>query len=235
MRWARDARRLLDRVAFERDAGARAERIATACLGLPYVSGPLRGGPEEEEQLVVDLRAFDCVTFVESVLALARSRSVEGFLREIRQTRYRDGCVDWSRRLHYFSDWMRSNEHRGALRIRTRGRGSRSIEARLAFIEALPAHRVRFHVVPKSALQLARPRISAGSVIAFASLRSKLDFFHTGLLRIDRADGRGAEGLTLVHASRSAGEVRAEPLDAFLKRNRMRGIAFASLLDGGGR
>jgi hypothetical protein len=132
--------------------------------------------------------------------------------------------VDWSARLHYFSDWMKYNQRRGALKIRTRGPGSRPIETGLGVIEGLPLRRARFHVVPKQKIHLARRRITDGSIVAFASTRSKLDFFHTGLIFI-------SDELMLCHASRKAKKVIAEPLERYLKRNRMRGIAFASVED----
>jgi len=197
-------------------------RIAEAWLGRPYIADSLIGGPDRPEKLMVNLQAFDCVTFIECVLAKARSRSRKGFIEELKKIRYRKGRVEWSARLHYFSDWMKSNQKRGVIRIRTRGPGSRSVETGLDVIAGLPARRVRFHVVPKQKIHLARGRIRDGSVVAFASTRSKLDFFHTGLIFI-------GDGLILYHASRKAKKVIAEPLEDYLKRNRMRGIAFASL------
>ena len=197
-------------------------KTADAWVGRPYVSDSLIGGPDEPEKLVVNLEAFDCVTFIESILALARSRSRKGFIDELKRTRYREGRVEWSSRLHYFSDWMKSSQKRGAINIRTRGPGSRIIETKLGVVEGLPERRVRFHVVPKQKVHLARRRISDGSIVAFASTRSKLDFFHTGLIFNE-------EGMLLYHASRKAKKVIAEPLTDYLKRNRMRGIAFATV------
>jgi hypothetical protein len=192
-------------------------RIANAWLGRPYVADSLIGGPDRPERL-----ALDCVTFIECVLAKARSRSRKGFIGELKKIRYRGGRVDWSTRLHYFSEWMKSNQKRKVIKIRTRGPGSRSIETSLDVIEGLPARRARFHVVPKQKIHLARRRILDGSIVAFASTRSKLDFFHTGLIFI-------GDELMLYHASRKAKKVIAEPLEKYLKRNRMRGIAFASV------
>ena len=208
-------------LADEQDIGRRMRRVADAWAGRPYTANSLIGGPGQPERLVVDLQAFDCVTFIECVLAMARSRSRKGFVDELKKTRDREGRVEWSSRLHYFSDWMKSNQKRGAIKIRTRGPGSHSIGTGLEVIEGLPARRARFHVVPKQKIHLARRRISDGSIVAFASTRSRLDFFHTGLIF-------NAEGMLLYHASRKAKKVIAEPLDDYLKRNRMRGIAFAS-------
>lgn len=204
------------------ETARRLRETADAWVGRPYVANSLIGGPDQPEELVVNLRAFDCVTFIECVLAAARSRSPRGFVDELKRTRYREGRVGWSSRLHYFSDWMKSNQARGAIKIRTRGTGSGCIEAGLDVVAGLSARRVRFHVVPKSKIHLARRRIRDGSIVAFASTRSKLDFFHTGLIFVE-------EEMLLCHASRKAKRVIAEPLAGYLKRNRMRGIAFASV------
>lgn len=220
-------------VAGEPDLAGRLLRIANQFLDLPHVSNPLVGGPEEPERLVINFRGLDCVTFIETVLALARSRSRRGFVAELKKTRYRNGQVDWCSRLHYFSEWMRHNEKRGAIKVRTRGSGSRSIEATLGLIPSLPVLRTRFHVVPKRDIRLALGRIAHGSVVAFASTRSRLDFFHTGLIFLASLPARSVEDLILYSPPRSIGRVIAEPLGDFFKRNRMRGIAFAEVLHAG--
>jgi hypothetical protein len=208
-------------------------RIAAELLvGSPYLSNPLIGGPAEPERLILGLDAFDCVTFVETVLALARSGSEAKFRLELRRTRYRAGCVGWRTRLHYFSEWLQANQRRGAVRLRTAGPGARIIQARLAILEGLPPRSVRFPVVPRRSLPLAAARLGAVSIVAFASLRSGLDYFHTGLVVRDFPD-QPVPALTLIHAARSAGRVVREPLGAFLARNRMRGISFAAPLPAG--
>lgn len=217
-------------MAGEHDISRRLLRSAEFFLGRAYTSYPFGGGPKEAETLVVDLDTFDCVTYIEVAFAVARSRSRRGFIDELRKTRYRDGRVDWRTRLHYFSDWMRYNQKRGALKIRTRGAGSYSVEAALGLIQGLPERRARFHVVPKREIRRALGRISDGTIVAFASVRSRLDFFHTGMLFFRAPDARSEEDLMLYQAARSVGKVFREPLSVFLKRNRMRGIAFAAPL-----
>jgi hypothetical protein len=95
----------------------------------------------------------------------------------------------------------------------------------------LPARRVRFHVVPKNDIRLALPRITNGSIVAFASVRSRLDYFHTGLLFFRSPRLSSVDELTLYQARKSAGKVIEEPLTDFLKRERMRGVAFAAPLE----
>ncbi len=161
-------------------------------------------------------------------MALARSRSKKGFLDELTKTRYKNGHVSWPSRLHYFSDWMKCNEKRGAIEIRTRGSGSHAIEKHVGFLEGLRTRSVRFHIVPKKKIKLALPRLPSGSIVAFASVRSKLDFFHTGFLFYDSRSRPSIEDLILYQARKNAGKVIAQPLQEFLKLNRMKGIAFAT-------
>src|SRR5687767_2938800 len=88
-------------------------------VGSPYVPGSLeQPGPE---RLVINLREFDCVTFVENMLAFARTvragrRDFASFKNEIQKFRYRAGKIDgYPSRLHYFSEWIADNEAKGIL------------------------------------------------------------------------------------------------------------------------
>ena len=85
-------------------------------LGTPYVGATLE---QEPEQLVVNLRAFDCTTFVENVLALSRvvrtgQPSFANYRKELARLRYRtDQITDYTDRLHYTTDWMYETARRG--------------------------------------------------------------------------------------------------------------------------
>ncbi len=98
--------------------------VGRQLLGRPYTPHTLDTTPTEE--LVVNLREFDCTTYVETVLALALTwhettdRASQAFERTFQayltKLRYRNGKIDgYASRLHYFSDWLRDNERRGLL------------------------------------------------------------------------------------------------------------------------
>lgn len=77
--------------------------------------------PPGVETLRIDLDEFECVTFIESSLAVARC-GFEGtptracFEQEIIASRYRGGALsDYASRLHYFTDWIDDNAGRGRL------------------------------------------------------------------------------------------------------------------------
>ena len=93
--------------------------FARRLRGLPYVAKTLE--KNEHEKLVVNLRQFDCTTFVETVLALTRcvkegKHTFEAFCDNLRNLRYRNGEVSYVDRLHYFTAWIEDNERMGLVK-----------------------------------------------------------------------------------------------------------------------
>ena len=126
---------LLDRIRWAREQGLEDVPIGEAVaaigrtfVGEPYVPYTLEvAGADGPEALVVNLREFDCVTFVESSLALARTLHDNGgvddpedlrraYITELAGLRYRSGIIaGYPSRLHYFSEWIEDNGRRGRL------------------------------------------------------------------------------------------------------------------------
>jgi len=92
-------------------------------LDVPYVNYTLEA--REPEELIVNLRELDCVTFVESTIALSKtlksdSASFELYCDNLRNLRYRQGELkDFTSRLHYFSDWIYDKQQMGIVEDRT--------------------------------------------------------------------------------------------------------------------
>jgi hypothetical protein len=99
--------------------------IGKQFLGKPYIPHTLDLNPTE--QLVVNLREFDCTTYLESVLALTLAwqdvatqpnpaLAEQTFRNYLTKLRYRNGRIEgYASRLHYFSDWLRDNERKGLI------------------------------------------------------------------------------------------------------------------------
>ncbi len=195
-------------------------------LGAPYQPYTLDGGGPEE--LVVNLRAFDCVTFVENAVVLAgmiRSgkTAFADFAAALERIRYRRGrCDGYASRLHYFTDWIYDNGRKRLVRDITRETGG--IPYRKTFhwltdrredypglkdpkafrrqriIEATCSRRPLFFI-PKASLEAAGDRIADGDIIAMTTDERGLDVSHTGLAV--RIKGQ----LHFLHASSAAGRV----------------------------
>jgi hypothetical protein len=212
-----EANRLLNRFRAANEFGERLERISAHLLASPYLNNPL-GGPDVQESLVIRFDGFDCLTYVETVLALAGSRTADGFSDALREMRYIGGKVAWRSRNHYMLDWIKNNQRGGIVKNLTNGPHAVTRTRRLSLIKELPAKTVAFRVFPKQALARIRRLLETGDIALFASTRRNLDVFHLGIL-IKRG-----EDLWLRHASRTAGQVIEQPLADFLKAQRMSGI-----------
>ncbi len=208
--------------------------------GQPYVAGSL--DESAYEALVIKLDGFDCVTFVESVLALSRTiqqqtYSYSEFVAHMEAQRYRDGQLDgYCSRLHYFSEWILDNERRGRVRNITQEIGGVALEKQLNFMsehrnsytplkdDSLFAGIVEMEVnlqdlqmyhIPQADIASAYSALEAGDIIALATDIGGLDVTHTGLV-FKHENGEAG----LLHASLKSGVVVSPDLQAYVENNK---------------
>lgn len=223
-----------------RPLGEIVQAIGRQLIGQPYVEGAL--DRTVEEALVVDLTGFDCVTFVENVLALAQAvqagtPSYDAYVRNLEALRYRDGRLDgYCSRLHYFTDWMLDNERRGAVRLVSQDFGqpfdktidfmsghrdaypklvgNDSLFACIEDVEAgLRGHDLYY--VPQDDIRGIYDQLQAGDIIATATDIDGLDVTHTGFVFKD------GERTGFLHASLT-GEVKvSDDLAEYIADNRV--------------
>lgn len=215
----RKVEHLLRRAASSSSISERMDGLSRQFLGAPYRSNPLIGSAGEAEVFVAAIDGFDCVTYVESVLALARASTVADFAETLREIRYDKGLVQWRRRNHYMTSWMRNNARQGIIApVSIAGVPAVSRNRVLNVLPGLAPRPIRIRCVPKSSAASLVARMKTGDLIFFVSTRRNLDVFHLGVVI--------AEGRTMLlrHASRSQGRVVEQELEEFLKMNRMAGI-----------
>jgi len=200
------------------DTSTRIDRVSAYFLGRPYVQEPLGGGANQKEKLSADTRGFDCVTYVETVLALANASDSETFVRNLRRLRYANSRIDWRHRNHYMTSWAKKNQQTGFLLNVTRGAGSRARRRRLSVVSGIPARTVSLRYFPKRWLVNHMNLLQSGDIVMFASTRKNLDVFHLGFI----VKKNGAT--VLRHASRTAGGTIDQDLLDFLRRHRMSGV-----------
>jgi hypothetical protein len=200
MAWARENR--MDTLPI----GDIIVRTGRRFVGQPYTAQTLEiPGPE---RVVVNLRELDCVTYVESVLALSRlirdgGGDFDAFVNELARIRFRDGQLDgYVSRLHYFSEWIADNEELGLVRNMTAELGGQPYDEVIDFMssnsEAYPkldgnAERIaEIREIERALSQRSRSRIPQeeigraadgihdGDIIAATSSIEGLDVAHTG-------------------------------------------------------
>ncbi len=91
------------------DVGERIAFLSRHFLDTPYGESTLAGGPGTPEELVVNLAALDCFTFIDYVEAMRMTSSFEEFLEALTRIRYRDGVVSYAGRNHFLTDWKEHN------------------------------------------------------------------------------------------------------------------------------
>ena len=215
----RPVERLLSETKHERSASRRIEIISHHFLGYPYESNPLIGSADTAEVFTASFDGFDCVTYIETILALTRASSVDDFAGWLRKIRYEQGRIQWERRNHYMTNWIRNNVRNGTIKlVSTPMVPMLSKERVLNVVPGLDPERTRMKCVPKAAVPRLYKYLHSGDLIFFASTRKNLDVFHAGII------ARDGEKVFMRHASRSQGGVVEQELNEFLKANRMAGV-----------
>lgn len=216
--------------------GSSAARVGTLAIGTPYEAFTLEqylkdgGDPVQQEPLTISLTKFDCVTLVESCLAVTRAARKSdkptwgGFADQVERMRYRDGLrIGFSSRLHYFSEWITDGEKRGLVRSLGKELGGTADTRPLRF---MTEHRASYpglktdsvfkeigemeksldaqprYVIPTDRIDSVSDKIQSGDVLAFATSIPGLDVSHAAFAY------RDSEGvLRVLHAPLSGGSV----------------------------
>jgi hypothetical protein len=227
--------------------------VGLGFLGVPYVAHSLEG--QGEERLVVNLRAFDCTTFMESVLVLSRcirsgQTTFEEYQRELQTIRYRGGTIEgYESRLHYFTDWVQDNAGKGVVRDVTRECGGEQDNRPISFMTAHVAsyprlsdtaaltalrnieHRLSAserYLLPKARVESASDRLATGDIIGITTTLQGMDVSHVGI--VVRSGGK----VKFLHAPLSGAVVTltSSTLSDYLAKNdKQTGIVVARPVD----
>jgi hypothetical protein len=181
--------------------------IAKSFLGIDYSANTLEA--PGKEQLLINLQTFDCVTFYENSLVLARcikknTTTFEDYKNELRFVRYRGGIIDkYPSRLHYTSDYFFDNGKKSVLKNITKEIGGVPYKKKINFmsthadsylqlrenpefvimIAALEAEmnkRTMYHI-PKSNVRKVASQINDGDILGITTTIEGLDCTHTGI------------------------------------------------------
>ncbi|MCL2649425.1 MAG: DUF1460 domain-containing protein [Candidatus Azobacteroides sp.] len=200
-------------------------------LDTPYQANTLEGN--QDEQLIINLRGLDCMTFVETCMALTRTiRSdnpiFETYKKELQTIRYRDGIIaGYTSRLHYTSDWIKDNQKKGIINDKTKAAGGIILPLQINFMSTNPhlyAHlsthpedvkkmryiensinKRTYYYIPKEEIKNIEKNIQTGDIICFVTSTKGLDISHLGIAY--RKDNM----LTFIHASTKAQKVIINP------------------------
>jgi len=200
-------------------------------LNTPYVAHTLDTlDTLEKEDLTINFREMDCMTFVENCLALSRmlqypNPDMDCFERELRLIRYRNGALtDYPSRLHYTSDWIFDNIKKGIVEDITYALDGQKFKPNVSFmsenyqkykqlrdnpeaVEEIRAiereinKRGSYYFLPKQEIEAHQSLIKNGDIICFTTATPGLDISHLGIAYRNKGQ------LTFIHASSTAKKV----------------------------
>lgn len=207
-------------------------RTALFFLDAPYVASTLE--VNDHEQLVSNLREFDCMTLVDNCIALSRANRSENadfdsYCKNLQYIRYRDGKINgYLSRLHYTTDWITDNVVKGVLTDETKSLGGKKFPNTIDFMSShstsykhLKGNSARidsvkqieqninsreYFYIPKTEITSRQDQIKDGDIICFTTSIDGLDISHLGI-----AYHQG-KILTFIHASSSAKKVIINPV-----------------------
>lgn len=237
--------------------GPRAAHSTAQLLGAPYLPSPLGegSGPDPDPRFRLD--AFDCMTFVETAVALGSASSPDEAARALDDVRYSGAPSLASRNHEVLSQWIPANLEKGWIAdvglqlagplartaekvytpeswalVRTAGRAIPGLPRR-----RLPLGRFAVNVVPMAELPAVVPRIPEGA-IAFVVRADAPDratrITHAGIV----VRSRGAVRVRHATSSKGVGRVIEEPIERFVTRQAkafprwpVEGLAFFEIRD----
>ena len=209
---------LLSKTKSDRSVATRINFFSHYFLGRSYEPNPLIGSADAAEVFTASLGGFDCVTYIETVLALALASNIDDFTEWLRKIRYERGRIEWNQRNHYMTLWIRNNVRERIIKpVSMPAVPILTSERVLNVVPGLAPQRTRMKCVPKRAVPRLERYLQTGDLIFFASARKHLDIFHAGIIV------RGKK-VSMRHASRSQGAVVEQELSDFLAANRMTGV-----------
>jgi len=207
--------------------GDRIVSIARYFLETPYVVATLE--VPKEEGLRVNFRELDCMTYVETVLALHNvlkefNPNYEAYKQMLTSIRYRNGVISgYPSRLHYTTEWLFDNRKKDYIRFVRMGSDTEFFKPEVNFMtthtDLYPAfklnpefvvemakheayiHGLSIKYLPKEKLTDKESFIHTGDIIAITTAYKGLDFSHLGFaVRI-------SDEIYLLHASSTGKKV----------------------------
>jgi hypothetical protein len=211
----------------------RIERVSALFMGKPFALSPLGEGPgaHTDKDPIVRFDRFDCVTYVEEVMALSWHADLNRAVDELQRVRYVAGRIRYGARKHIMmAQWIPLNVSAGFVRDITRsvGRGeTKTATLRIAAQDfrskkgsALElAARDQPHgshsvdMVPLSRMPLLLERVPAGTIITtIRQSQQNVPYraSHVGLVIV-----QGGKRM-IRHAHKPSGRVVQQPLAEFV-------------------
>jgi Protein of unknown function (DUF1460) len=212
--------------------GDRVDAVSKLFLGAPYVDFPLGeggSGPEPQDRFRLD--GVDCQTYVETVLALINARNTGHAKAILDDIRYAKEPYSFATRNHFTeAQWLPSLTDKGYLRDEVPAIDGRAPSTALilvrdrwsqvSFLKRLEPAEIPEGRFPIKYLTSAELRKHAGSIEPGSVILVVREADPKRIVRVSHMGFvvRGAQGISVRHASSVERKVVEEPLGSYLTR-----------------
>ena len=165
------------------------DTLSAHFLNTPYKSHALIGDANTTEKLVANLSGVDCFTYIDYLEAIKRADDMESFLRELKNTRYIDANVSFSKRKHFFTDWLKSERYKDVTQEIGKSASTKVTKylnrknKKEVYLKGIPIVKRHFYYIPSKKLTKAMlDRCKSGDYIGIYRNKAGLDVSHVGVL-----------------------------------------------------
>lgn len=167
----------------------RIDYISEKFLGTSYKENTLTGSSEQNEVLTVNFDGMDCFTYLDYVEALSISDNFKGFLKNLRNVRYKESLVDYKKRRHFFSDWLDNNDiadvtgQTAPEKVETVLKNLNKKTDTSFYLQNIPVVKRHISYIPSERIDTeAINNLYNGDYIGIFTIAPGLDVSHTGIL-----------------------------------------------------
>lgn len=193
------------------EIGALMGKVGLEFVGTPYEGGTLEGTGPERCRVILD--GLDCVTFFETVFAIAfminnDQSTLDDLRNRVAFTRYRGGVLNgYTSRLHYTAEWISDNDRKGTIVDVTPQVGGENVKFNVNFMSKHPKYykpltdnpsllkeiakiEKQINATPRSVIAEKNIRanekgLMTGDIIAITTSKKGLDYSHTGMILVE--------------------------------------------------
>lgn len=167
-------------------------------LGRPYLLGPTGEGYLDtiDPKPMINTDSLDCVTYLEHVLALAKSPNEDSLFSELQKIRYLNGKISYKFRKHYFVlDWIGEGTAarqlplpNDTLVVRTIPKNKFFRNKKISYNQPDPKIYLKYLPLEKAIEFAGSPWQGESTIrgIGFVSRLNVIDVFHTGFLILEK-------------------------------------------------
>ena len=202
--------KLIAEAAKIKNVGKRIAFLSGQFIGVSYKESTLIGNVTTPETLVINIKTFDCSTFIDCIEAMRLSRSFFDFKENLIRIRYKQGIVRYKRRNHFFTDWSLRNTD--SVQDRTKeigGKKTKTVTKILNckddcsyFLPGIKSFKRMISYIPsQSVSKINYLRLKTGDYVGIYSNLAGLDVSHVGIIV------KNSSGIYFRHASSAARKV----------------------------